>query len=98
MKKLPKRKASGPEYPVGDMVLILRPHLWSGCVGEVVSILEGFHRIRVSGTRKEGFLAEACGDELKPWPFKTSPILARGLSPERAPKSESVYPVYIGNG
>lgn len=34
-------------FPVGTEVLILRPHLYSGCVGEVVSIEKWLHRIRI---------------------------------------------------
>jgi hypothetical protein len=40
-------KYNGPLFAVGETVAILRPHLWSNCVGEVVSVNNGMHRIRI---------------------------------------------------
>jgi len=53
-----KRKA-GPKnlepqkFQVGETTLILRPHLWGGASGVVVSFSEGMHRIKVK-TNPEG--------------------------------------------
>lgn len=35
------------KYKVGETCLVLRPHLHSGCVGEVVSFKDGMHRIKI---------------------------------------------------
>lgn len=35
------------KFSVGETVKINRPHLWSDCVGEVVSFKDGMHRIKI---------------------------------------------------
>lgn len=50
MKRKPEAKTPEPQkFAVGETVKILRPHLWSGCVGCVVSFAGGLHRIKIEG-------------------------------------------------
>lgn len=42
-----KRPENPIAYPIGVQVLILRPHLYSGCVGEVVAVEKFLHRIKI---------------------------------------------------
>jgi len=69
-----KRKAViAPQQPRkfadGETVLIKRPHLWSGCVGEVVGFANGLHRVKITG-KPEGtsfshFHADVAADLLE---------------------------------
>lgn len=42
-----KKPANAIAYPKGSCVLIKKPHLYSGCVGEVVSVEDKLHLIRI---------------------------------------------------
>ena len=54
-----------PVFPVGTIVEIVRPHLWSGCTGEVVAASsDGIHRIKIAGKDGQTFQSEANGDEI----------------------------------
>jgi len=57
------------KYAVGETVRILRPALWSGCVGEVVSFKDGLHRVRIankpSGSDMPFFHTDVCGSMLE---------------------------------
>jgi len=60
------------KFAVGETVLINRPHLWSGCVGEVVKFENGLHRIRIVGKCDAGekppvFHTDAEGEFLEGW-------------------------------
>jgi len=59
------------KFPVGTEVLIKRPHLWSGCVGVVVTEKEGMHRVRIEakadGSTMSAFHTDATGDQLETW-------------------------------
>jgi len=59
------RKSSVPNFSVGSPVLILRPHLWGGCAGEVESVKDGVHLIKIAGKDGATFHAEALSDELR---------------------------------
>jgi len=60
-----QKPATGPTFKVGSQVLIKRPNLWSGCVGSVVSVAEGYHRIKIVGVDNSVFHADVMGDELE---------------------------------
>lgn len=47
------------KFSVGETVKINRPHLWSDCVGEVVSFKDGMHRIKIKSIY-DGFDRDAC--------------------------------------
>lgn len=65
MKKSPKAPvARGPIFPVGSDVLIKRPHLWSGCQGEVVRVTDGIHLVKIAGKHDGFFHTEATGEDL----------------------------------
>lgn len=58
-----------PPLAVGTAVVILRPHLWGGCAGTVVSYdpTTTFHLVRITG--REGtaaFHTEAMAKDLHP--------------------------------
>ena len=54
-----------PRFTAGEPVVILRPHLWSGCVGEVVSEKDGIHRVKINGKDKAFFHTDVPGDQLE---------------------------------
>lgn len=69
-----KRKEAPLEpqkYAVGETVLILRPHLWSRCCGEVVAFANGLHRVKIEARDKEtypnGFHTDVPGSQLEPY-------------------------------
>ena len=67
-KKVP---VDAPFYPVGTWVIIKRPHLWSNCRGEVVSVTDGLHRIKIptlptdDGGVRSCFHTDCNGNELE---------------------------------
>lgn len=66
-KKFPE-DYTGVYWSLGTKVSILRPHLWSGHVGEVVAVDEnrGVHRVKISHEDKHSWHVEVPGDLLKP--------------------------------
>jgi len=68
-KDQPKDAYSGPLFAVGETVKILRPSLWSGCVGEVVFVVSGVHRIKINakadGSTCSTFHADVLGTQLQ---------------------------------
>jgi hypothetical protein len=63
-KKQPEVKKDLPRFEVGWPVVILRPHLWSGCAGEVVSEKDGIHRVKING-KHDVFHSDVPGDQLE---------------------------------
>lgn len=57
-----------PPLQVGTAVVILRPHLWGGCAGTVVSYnpTTTFHLVRITGRDGHPFHAEAMASDLHP--------------------------------
>lgn len=56
----------GPVFDVGTPVVIIRPNpLWSGCAGEVVSIANGIHRIKIQGRNGDTFHADCPCEQLR---------------------------------
>lgn len=57
------------KYQDGESVLILRPSLYSGAVGEVVGFTDGLHRIRIPCKDQSGptkfWHAEVRGEEME---------------------------------
>jgi hypothetical protein len=70
-KKKPEALEQPRVYANGETVLIKRPHLWSGCVGEVVGFANGQHRIKISanedGSTTAIFHADAAAEFLEGW-------------------------------
>jgi len=60
-----QKPTTGPIFKVGSQVIIKRPNLWSGSCGEVVSVAEGYHRIKIVGFDNAVFHADVMGDELE---------------------------------
>lgn len=65
-----KVPVDAPVYPVGTRVVIKRPHLWAGCVGEVIAVTEGLHRVRINqkpdGVTLQGYFHTDCnGNEME---------------------------------
>lgn len=55
-----------PNFALGDKVEILRPNLWSGASGEVVTVYNtGLHRVRITGRNGEVFHADVWAAHLK---------------------------------
>lgn len=54
-----------PKFDVGWPVVILRPHLWSGCAGEVISETDGIHRVKIPGRDNSYFHTDVPGDQLE---------------------------------
>lgn len=70
MGKKRKEESGEPQkFSVGETVIILRPHLWSGATGEVVSFANGLHRIKIEAKdptpAHSHFHADAPGSELE---------------------------------
>jgi hypothetical protein len=55
----------GPVFDVETPCVIQRPHLWSGCAGTVVSVVNGIHRVRIPGKDGAVFHADVSGELLK---------------------------------
>lgn len=59
----------GPVFAAGETVLVQRPNLWSGAVGEVIKVDNGIHRIRIEakpgGSTFSAFHADVSGDQLE---------------------------------
>lgn len=55
-----------PPLEVGVAVVILRPHLWGGCAGTVVSYdpLSRLHLVRITGKNGDAFHTEAMASDL----------------------------------
>jgi len=66
MNKKPIAPYAGPLWPLGSMVIIERPHLFSGYVGLVDGRDEkmGTHRVAVTVQNGHTFHTEATGDLL----------------------------------
>jgi hypothetical protein len=64
-KSLRQKPATGPILKVGTRVVVKRPNLWSGSEGEVISVTDGYHRIKITGFDKAVFHADVMGDELE---------------------------------
>lgn len=64
-KKQPEAKKDLPRFAVGEPVIIIRPHLWSGCTGEVISEMGGVHRVKIAGKDKAFFRTDVPGDQLE---------------------------------
>lgn len=62
--KQPTKPYEGPVFDVGTPCVILRPSMWSGCAGEVVSIANGIHRIKIQGRNGETFHADCPYEQL----------------------------------
>jgi len=60
-----QKPATGPIFKIGSQVLIKRPNLWSGCSGEVVSVTDGYHRIKITGKDGAVFHADVMGSEME---------------------------------
>jgi hypothetical protein len=63
---------TGPVFAVGETVKINRPSpLWAGCVGDVVKIENGIHRVRIAanpdGSTCTFFHADIIGHHLESW-------------------------------
>lgn len=70
MKRKPETKNVEPrKFADGESVIILRPHLWSGCSGTVISFSDGLHRLKIDAKDGEAypssFTAEAPGSLLE---------------------------------
>jgi hypothetical protein len=71
----PVEDARFPRHELGEPVIVVRPHLWSGSIGEVVSLYkDGNHRVRIYGRDGLFFHTEAMPQHLRHWPWKQSPI------------------------
>ena len=53
-----------PDLLVGTRVSIMRPHLWSGCYGEVVKVSDAKHTIKIFGKDGASFHTEAYATHL----------------------------------
>lgn len=57
-----------PPVEVGTAVVILRPNLWGGCAGTVVSYnpASTLHLVRITGKNGAAFHTEAMARDLRP--------------------------------
>lgn len=64
-------KYSGPIWGIGETVLIKRPHLWAGAFGEVISVNNGMHRVKIAakkdGSTFSAFHTDVDGKLLEEW-------------------------------
>lgn len=72
--KAKTKQAYKPEekkFENGETVIILRPHLWSGCSGEIVGFENGLHRVKITakpdGSDFSHFHCECPGSLLEPY-------------------------------
>lgn len=56
-----------PDFPVGSPILLVRPHLWSGCAGVVERVTDHKHLVRIAGKNNAVFHAESFADTLWWW-------------------------------
>lgn len=67
---VPVKTSDKPPYPVGTHVLIVRPHLWSGCVGVVYKIWDNKSQIiTIWGKGGRNYTGLAWPEQLRPWPW-----------------------------
>jgi len=69
VKRKPEAKDETPQkFAVGESVIILRPHLWSDAIGEIVSFNNGLHRVKIKakadGSTFSHFHADVPGEQL----------------------------------
>ncbi len=48
----------GPVLEVGTPVVIKRPSLWANCAGEIISVANGLHRIKIQGLNGQWYHAD----------------------------------------
>lgn len=60
---------TSPTLPLESRVLVQRPHLWSGVVGQVVSHVNGMNRICIPGKNGGLFHTDADSQQLEVWPW-----------------------------
>lgn len=67
---MPIKPADKAPHPVGTPVIVVRPHLWSGCVGVVEKIWDNKSQIiRIAGRNGDGFTGLAWPEQLRIWPW-----------------------------
>ena len=68
-----QKKCELPPIPVGTKVLIIRPHLWSGCVAKVEKYNPEttLHYLKVQGKEGVIFHTEATAEHLRVVPDKS---------------------------
>ena len=67
---MPKPIENHPSFPVGSQIVIIRPHLWSGCVGFVDHVDDRqMHRIRIQGKNGSWYTSIAWAEQLRWWPW-----------------------------
>lgn len=70
----PVEDTSFPRHDLSAQVIVVRPHLWSGAVGEVVAQYnDGNHRVRITGKDGSYFHTDAMSQFLRHWPWKKAP-------------------------
>lgn len=70
MKRKSKPDVVEPQkFSAGETVMILRPNMWSGACGEVVSFKDGLHRVRIKNKQNDEstpyFHTDVKGSELE---------------------------------
>lgn len=66
---MPKKYAPPPtptvtDFDPGDAIVLQRPHLWSGCVGVIVSVKDHLHLVKIKG-RDGDFHTEAKAENMR---------------------------------
>jgi len=58
-------------FQIGETCAVLRPHLWSSCVGTVTGFKDGMHRLEINankdGSTTAKFFVDVPGSQLEGW-------------------------------